>query len=185
MHSTNHPEGTLKNIVLVGFMGCGKSSVGRAISSQLNYPQIDIDCSISDAAALTIPQIFESKGEAHFRLMETECLQQIIAEKIHHHIISTGGGIPVASANRALLPQLGYVVWLRARPQTIFERTQNTKHRPLLNQEDRLQTITQLLEQRTPLYEEVAQLKVNTDELPVDEISHGIIESARYFFKNS
>ena len=161
-------------------MGTGKSTIGRELSKMLNYPLVDTDQSIVKKAGKPIPQIFEEEGEAAFRVIETEILEEL-AEK-EGNIISTGGGIIVSERNRKILHKLGYVVWLAASPQEILERTSRNSNRPLLNGDDPEGTITRLMEERTPFYQDAAHLQIETDQLCFDEICNGIIESARYHY---
>jgi shikimate kinase len=100
------------------------------------------------------------------------------------HIIATGGGIVERPENRALLRQLGYVVWLIVSPAEILRRTSRNKDRPLLNNDHPEETITRLLEHRSPIYKDTAHEEIETDPLTFPEIATGIIESGRYFFSH-
>ncbi len=173
-----------QNIVLVGFMGCGKSTVGREIGLQLNYKLIDTDVLIEDSVGKPISDIFAESGEEYFRGLETDLLEQIKARNSTHKIISTGGGLPVREANRAWLKKLGYVVWLRASVDTVMKRTATSSHRPLLQTDNARQKVEEMLATRNPIYHEVADLSINTDDLKISETVHGIIESANYHFSN-
>lgn len=173
-----------QNIVLVGFMGCGKSTVGREVGLQLNYPLVDTDCLIESSVGMSIPKLFKQRGEEHFRNLETDLLRQLHASERTKQIISTGGGLPVRAKNREWLKKLGYVVWLRASVDTVLERTSKSNHRPLLDTECPRQKIEGMLAVRDPIYEEVADLTINTDDLAISETVHGIIESASYHFNN-
>lgn len=161
-------------------MGTGKSTIGRELSKMLSYPLVDTDHAIVKKAGKPIPQIFEEEGEEAFRAIETEVLEEL-AEK-EGNIISTGGGIIVSEKNREILRKLGYVIWLAASPQEILDRTSRNSNRPLLNNDDPEGTITRLLEERTPLYQDASHLQIETDQLCFDEICNGIIESARYHY---
>ncbi len=169
-----------ENIILVGFMGTGKSTIGRSLSQTLSYPVIDTDQLIEKQQGRSIPKIFEEEGEEAFRDMETALLKSLQDQS--GHIISTGGGIIVREENRALLRKMGYVVWLVASPEEIHNRTSRNSNRPLLNNEDPAGTIRKLLELRIPLYKKCAHLAIETNQLNFDEITTGIIESARYYF---
>ena len=172
----------LKNVVLTGFMGSGKSSIGRDLSQSLGYPVIDTDALIVEQAGQPIKDLFASEGEEAFRDRETKLLRELVAEKPHKRIISTGGGIIGRQENRSLLRELGYVIWLRVSPEEILQRTSRNTERPLLNNDDPAGTIKRLLEERIPLYKETAHLTIDTDNLTFPEITTGIIESARYHF---
>lgn len=161
-------------------MGTGKSTIGRELSKCLNYKLVDTDQMIVDLAGKPIPQIFKDDGEPAFREIETQVLVDL--QQYQGHIISTGGGIIVSERNRELLKQLGYVVWLVATPEEILDRTARNTNRPLLNNDDPEGTIRKLLEKRTPLYDKVADLSIETDQLCFNEICTGVTESASYYF---
>lgn len=171
-----------KNIVLIGFMGCGKSTVARRLAEVLHYPLIDTDQRIEQDARMSIPELFAAVGEEAFRDREAALLREIAASHTPRHIISTGGGIVVRPDNRPLLRTLGYVVWLRATEEVIFERTRHNRDRPLLQTTDPRASIHHLLTLRTPFYQETAHLTVDTEGLSSIEVAAGILESARYFF---
>ncbi|MEJ6647449.1 MAG: shikimate kinase [Akkermansiaceae bacterium] len=168
------------NIVLIGFMGTGKSTIGRELSKMLSYPLIDTDHAIAKKAGKSIPKIFAEDGEEAFRKMETDLLEELLEKE--GNIIATGGGIVGSERNRNILRQLGYVVWLAASPEEILDRTSRNNNRPLLNNEDPSGTILRLLAERNPLYSEASHLNIETDQLCFDEICNGIIESARYHY---
>lgn len=175
-----------KNLVLIGFMGCGKSTVGRELHRRLHYKLIDTDQEIEARACMAINEIFAGPGgEPEFREMETALLRELVTvggEQAKRRIISTGGGICGRAENRELLRRLGYVVWLHAPFEVILERTSKSHDRPLLNTVDPAARIRTLMKERDPLYRETAHLDIDTTELDFKEISVGILESARYFF---
>ncbi|MDC0087993.1 shikimate kinase [Akkermansiaceae bacterium] len=180
---SNKPK-NMHNIVLIGFMGCGKSTIGRELKKSLGYHFIDTDNVIEEQAGKSIPEIFEQNGEQAFRDLETKVLKEIIHQETNHHIIATGGGMPIRPENQALLQKLGFVVWLSCSPEKILARTARTSNRPLLNCNDPLAKISELLEERSPIYESSSHMKINTSSLDFNEISCGILESARYHFGN-
>jgi len=182
MNSETHESTPARNIILVGFMGSGKSTIGRELGQLLGYPLIDTDHQISQAESSTIPELFEIKGEQYFRNCETRLLNTLHEQEINHHIIATGGGLPIRTENHAILRKLGYIVWLQANPDTILDRTSRNKNRPLLQTEKPRETIETLLTQRTPIYKDIAHLAIPTSNLDIKETAHGILESARYFF---
>ncbi|KAB2641751.1 MAG: shikimate kinase [Verrucomicrobia bacterium] len=170
------------NIVLIGFMGCGKSTISRELRRLLGYPLVDMDAIIEQRAGKPISRIFEEDGEGVFRDMESGLLGELAGEQQPAQIIATGGGVVIRPENRAALPHLGYVVWLCAPPEVIVNRTRNSHERPLLHAEDPLTRISDLLSQREPWYRQCAHLSVDTAGLSSREIATGILESARYFF---
>lgn len=177
--STNLP---LRNIVLIGFMGCGKSTIGRELNKHLGYQLIDTDQAIEAQTGKKIPEIFAEDDEQTFRSLETQLLENLIRQETNHHILSTGGGMVCSKQNRTLLRRLGFVVWLSCTPGDIFERTSRNSNRPLLQCDDPMLAINTLLRERTPFYEDAAHLKLSTSGLDFHEISCGILESACYHF---
>lgn len=178
----NQTEVTPKNIVLIGFMGSGKSTVGRELHQRLGYSLIDMDHLIEETMGKKITEIFKEEGESAFRDFETLQLLEIAKEADSRQIISTGGGIVIRQDNRSILRKLGYVVWLHAPEEVIFKRTSRNRDRPLLNQPDARQRIADLMTEREPWYRETAHLKIDTRDLDSKEIATGILDSARYFF---
>lgn len=178
----NQSEVTPKNIVLIGFMGCGKSTVGRELHQRLGYRLMDLDQLIEESMGKKIADIFREEGESAFRDFETLQLKEIARQTDTRHIISAGGGIVIRPENRAILRKLGYVVWLRAEESVIFERTSRNRDRPLLNSPNSRERISTLMAEREPWYRETAHLKIDTKGLESHEIATGILESARYFF---
>ncbi|MCP5535796.1 MAG: shikimate kinase [Akkermansiaceae bacterium] len=179
-HTTE--ERPMRNIVLVGFMGSGKSTIGRELNKNLGYDLIDTDHVIERQTGKSIPEIFAEQGEDAFRSLETSLLEHLIIQETNHHIISTGGGMVCRPGNLPLLRRLGFVVWLSCSPEDIFERTSRHSNRPLLQCDDPMQAIVDLLEQRSPCYAQASHLKICTSGLNFHEISCGILESARYYF---
>ena len=171
-----------KNIVLIGFMGSGKSTVGRELHHRLGYPLVDMDQVIEQRAGKPITTIFAEDGEEAFREMETRLLEELHDPSAARRIISTGGGVVGRQENRALLRHLGYVVWLHAPPEVILDRTSKNRDRPLLHTDNPAVRIEELLATRQPLYAETAHLKIDTTGLDCKELATGILESARYFF---
>ena len=171
-----------KNIVLIGFMGCGKSTVGRELHHRLGYPLVDMDHVIENRVNKPITAIFAEDGEDAFRDMETGLLEELTDPSAPRRIISTGGGVIGRPENRDLLRHLGYVVWLNAPIGVILERTGRNRDRPLLHTDDPAARIEALMELRRPLYQATAHLKVETAGLDCGELATGILESARYFF---
>ena len=178
----DHPP---KNLILIGFMGCGKSTVGRELQRRLNYPLIDTDQEIETRTGLSINEIFAGPGgEPEFRNLESQLLAELARTSTDQarRIISTGGGICGRAENRMRLRQLGYVIWLHAPIDVIVERTSKNQDRPLLNTPDPAARIRELMAIREPHYRETAHLDIDTTGLDFQEISVGILESARYYF---
>lgn len=152
----------MENVILIGFMGCGKSTVGLRLSYRLRRTIIDTDKEIEKEEKRTISDIFATDGEAYFRDRETDCLRKL-ADSAGNQIISVGGGLPVREENRALLHELGQVFYLRAEGETIYERVKDDTTRPLLQVEDPLTRIKTLIEERDPCYRAAADVVITVD----------------------
>lgn len=165
----------MKNVILIGFMGCGKTTVGIRLSYRIRRVLEDTDKRIEKEQGITISEIFAQKGEAYFRDLETDLLRRLSKEN-YQRVISTGGGLPMREENRTLLRQIGTVVYLRIKPETVYQRLQNDTTRPLLQCEDPLGRIRELMEQRAPLYEEAAHIIVDVDDLDMEQVLERITE---------
>lgn len=152
----------MKHIILMGFMGCGKSTVGYKLSNKLRKTLLDTDSLIEQKEGISISDIFATKGEEYFRELEVSCLKELKNES-ESSVISLGGGTPLREVNRPLIKELGTVIYLKATPKTIYERTKNNTKRPLLQCENPKERIEQLLEQRNPVYESLADAVVCVD----------------------
>ncbi|MDE6406479.1 MAG: shikimate kinase [Lachnospiraceae bacterium] len=159
----------MRNVILIGFMGCGKSTVGLRLSYRLRRTIIDTDKEIEKEEQRTISDIFATDGEAYFRDRETACLRKLTGIATNQ-IISVGGGLPVREENRALLHELGQVFYLRAKGGTIYERLKDDTTRPLLQVADPLAKIETLLEERDPYYKAAADVVITVDGKSFSEI---------------
>lgn len=159
-------------IVLIGFMGSGKSSVGRALAGRTGLPLHDTDRIVAARFGLTIAAIFAQHGEAKFRACETDVLAGFARTAA---VIVTGGGIVLTSANRSILRGLGLVVNLLADEETLFSRVSRRSNRPLLQTENPRETLRELLRVRGPLYREVADLTVDTSHLTHEEVVDAVL----------
>lgn len=164
-----------KNIILIGFMGCGKTSVGIRLSYRLRKTMIDTDKMIERLNKMTVSEIFARMGEPAFRDMETQCLERLL-EETDGEIISVGGGLPMREENRKLLKQLGTVIYLRVTPQTVCKRLASDTTRPLLQGEHPEEKVRTLLEQRSPIYEDAANWVLDVDDKDFDTILDEIVE---------
>lgn len=162
------------NVVLTGFMGSGKTSVGIRLSYCLRVPMEDTDKIIERRQERTINEIFASEGEEYFRRLETELLEEL-SGSMQNQILSVGGGTPLKEVNRKWLKRIGKVVYLRIRPETVYERLKGDDTRPLLKGEDPLGKITSLMEQRREAYEAAADIIVDVDDLEMEDVIDKII----------
>lgn len=150
------------NIVLIGFMGSGKSTIGINLSYRLQCVLTDTDKVIEKKEGRSISEIFAAEGEEYFREKETELLKKLREERTRQ-IFSVGGGTPLRAENRKLLRELGTVVYLKVSPKTVCERLRGDTTRPLLQGENPMEKIRTLLDEREELYREAADIIVETD----------------------
>lgn len=155
------------NIILTGFMGTGKSEVGKRLAARLGWRFIDTDVLIEQEAGMSITRLFADKGEPHFRGLEQQVITRVSMEK--DVVIATGGGTIVNQANADRLTAGGTVICLTATPEVILSRVQGNTNRPLLQGDDPLGKIRMLLQSRADAYAR-ADLAIDTSHLGVDEV---------------
>ena len=155
--------GEVGSVLLIGFMGCGKSTIGKLLSSRLNMELIDTDEWIVNSEGKSINRIFDENGEGYFRDLETKALERILASG-KQAVISVGGGMPVREENRKLMRSIGTVVYLTASQDTLYNRLVNDRKRPMLRGTDIRGRIRSLMDQREAIYLEAADLCVPTDQ---------------------
>ncbi len=164
----------MKNIILVGFMGTGKSAVGRLLARRLNRPFVDLDERIAGEAQRSIPEIFASEGEHGFRKRESEAVEW--ASGLKDHVIATGGGVMLDEANVTRLKKSGLLVCLSARPDIIVRRTLSSlPSRPLLNGPDPAAKVQELLKLRSPFYA-LADRTVDTSDRSVEQAAEQVLK---------
>lgn len=166
----------MKNVVLAGFMGTGKTEVGRELARLLDTKLIDVDAEIERSLKMTINEIFKQFGEPGFREIETGVIKKISENK--NIIISTGGGAVLKQENMDIFRKNGIIVCLTAAPETILKRTSNNTERPLLQVENPLGKIKELLSYRKPFYEK-ADVIIDTEGKTPLQIAEEIIEKIR------
>jgi shikimate kinase len=174
------PPDAHTNLVLVGFMGSGKSSVGRLAAKALGFQFLDTDQMVVDRAGRSISDIFETDGEAAFRALETEAIESLA--HLDRSVISTGGGAVLSEHNRQLLRSLGFVVCLTASEDTLFERVARNSKRPLLQTENPRATLSRLIQSRTALYQEAAHHSLDTTLLSQTAAVEALVTAARQAF---
>lgn len=162
-----------RNITLIGFMGTGKTSVGKSLGRQTGRIVVDVDHWIESKTKRKIRDLFEKDGEARFRSLEREAIAEISG--MSHAVITTGGGAVLDPANVDALKQSGWVVSLSASPETIYERVKDSRRRPLLKGDARAE-ILRLLELRKPLYA-IADYDFCTDGLSPEQVAQLIVET--------
>ncbi|RPF82780.1 shikimate kinase [Synechococcus sp. CC9616] len=162
-----------RSLYLVGMMGSGKSSTGRPLAERLGYGFVDADAVIEQAAGCTIPEIFESDGEAGFRAIETQVLSAI--SQRHSLVVATGGGVVTQLENWGLLHH-GIVIWLDVAQEQLLERLRaDDTARPLLQQPDPAAAVETLLSERRALYAEADLTVVIQEETP-EQVADGIMQ---------
>ena len=166
----------MNNIILIGFMGSGKSTLGTYMENK-GYILIDTDECIEKDMGTPISEIFATKGEEYFRNLETEFIRTLIDKKTDKAVVSVGGGLPMREENRTLLKALGKVVYLRTTVDTLVNRLTGDTKRPLLQGGDLRQKITALFEKREEIYENLADVIIDTDNCSLEEIYIGIMEA--------
>ena len=163
-----------ENIILIGFMGVGKTSLGKLLASKLGRPFIDLDEKIEHDANMTIPEIFEKHGEKYFRELEKKAVREVSERK--NLVIATGGGTVKDAENVRLLKNSGVIICLTTEPEEIFRRTERRGERPVLDgSEDRLATIKKLLAEREIFYSQADYTIDTTDWSPL-QIMNDICE---------
>jgi len=166
----------MKNIILTGFMGTGKTAVGRELSKILDMKLIDVDTEIEKSEKITINEIFKQFGEPRFREIETDMIRKLSESK--NAIISTGGGAVLKQENMDILRKNGVIVCLTASSETIFKRTSTNNDRPLLQVENPLERINELLNFRKPFYQK-ADVMIDTEGKTPLQIADEIIEKVK------
>jgi len=164
----------MNNIILIGFMGVGKTETGKLLAKKLKMTYIDTDAIIENEQGMTINDIFAKKGEESFREMETKLIGKLA--KIDGHVVATGGGMILRPDNVKKLKAMGPLVLLWADPDTVFKRVKESGTRPLLNVSDQKAKIKEILEFRAPIYKGIADLEVDTSLLSPEEASNRIIK---------
>lgn len=166
------------NIVLTGFMGTGKTSVGKILAEKMGFTFVDVDDVIEKTAGMKISDIFSKYGESHFREIETEVIKLIT--KKTGQVIATGGGAPLREENMSALKSTGVVFCLMASEDTIFERVKNSEERPLLQVNNLKERIKELLMKRMEKYRN-AHFLINTEGLTPYEVAEKIIKEYERF----
>lgn len=169
------------NIFLVGLMGSGKTTIGRALAKRLNLRFVDADHEIEARTGASIPLIFEIEGEASFRQREADVIRDLSAQQ--GIVLATGGGAVLNEQSRRYLRERGTVIYLRASVASILQRTSHDRNRPLLQTADPKAKIEELSRQRAPLYEEVAHIVVETGRPNVQSVVQNIIGQLEQFNK--
>ena len=171
----------MNHVVIIGFMGSGKTRVGKQLSRDLGLPFVDLEKLIVKKMNLSVREIF---GEPFFRALETMALKELINDS-ERRVISLGSGLPLQEQNQKYLKELGTVVYLKGSLETLKKRLEGSSKDPLLDGEDRDDKIKKLLKQRDPVYQKFADIQVVTGVKPFEELVHEIEEKLAAYEKNS
>lgn len=167
-------------LVLVGMMGAGKTTVGRRLAARLNRQFLDSDEEIEKAAQMTIPEIFEQRGEPEFRAGETRVIARVLKDQ--GVVLATGGGAFVNADTRALVKAEALSIWLKAEVDILFERVSRRSNRPLLKTANPRATLEKLIEDRYPIYAE-ADVTVVSRDVPQDVVAGDVIDAVLGYLK--
>ena len=171
----------MKNLYLIGFMGVGKSHFGRIVSDTLNYQFFDTDHVIENNEKTSISDIFKYQGENYFRKLERNLIESGLPNEAC--VVACGGGLATQEGMIELLKSKGVVISLFASKETILERTSRNENRPLLNVNDPKETISQMMDERAPIYLG-ADASISTEGRTVTDIMHHIIRSYKTINKH-
>jgi shikimate kinase len=161
------------NIVITGFMGTGKTTVGRRVAERLKVPFFDVDDTIRRKVGSSVSELFAARGEAAFRLLESEAISELSAQE--NAVISTGGGALLDPKNREALQRNGLLVCLTARTSTLLERLKDDVTRPLLAGEDLPARIERLKRERDAVYA-LCRLQVATDDKTIEQVAEEVVQ---------
>lgn len=179
------PDGSRKlqsgNLILVGMMGSGKTTMGRALARHFGKAFVDSDEEIIRRTGVTVSHIFDIEGEAGFRLRETAAIRDLVGRD--NTVLATGGGAVLAEENRTMLQQNGVVIYLKANVHELWQRTRHDRNRPLLQTGDPLEKLNELFRQRDPLYQQVADIVVQSGKQSVHVLMQHLVEEIELFGK--
>lgn len=165
----------MRHIVLIGFMGSGKTKTGRLLAEELGYRFVDVDKKITAEMKMSVTDIFSRFGEVFFRALETKAIKELLQLE-ECAVISVGGGLPVQKQNHKYLKQLGAVIYLKGSVETLKKRLEGDRTRPLLEGADLEGKIRKMLAAREPVYEKLADVTVITGQQPMQQLVQEIVK---------
>lgn len=171
------------NLILVGMMGSGKTTIGRSLAKHLGKTFVDSDEEIQLRTGVSIPHIFDIEGEAGFRQRETAAIRELVLRD--NLVLATGGGAILAEQNRDLLSKNGIVVYLKANVYDLWQRTRHDRNRPLLQTGDPRAKLAELFEQRDPLYRQAADIVVQSGKQSAQAMMLHLVDEIDAFRKNN
>lgn len=169
------------NLILVGMMGSGKTTMGRSLAKHLSKIFVDSDEEIIKRTGVTVPHIFDVEGEAGFRLRETAAIHDLAGRD--NMVLATGGGAVLEEQNRAMLQQNGIVIYLKASVHDLWQRTRHDRNRPLLQTDNPHAKLTELFHQRDPLYRQVSDIVVQSGKQSVHALMLHLLDEIETFKK--
>ena len=169
------------NLILVGMMGSGKTTMGRTLARHLGKDFVDSDEEIQKRTGVTIPHIFDVEGEPGFRLRESAAITDLV--KRDNMVLSTGGGAVLLEQNRTLLQQGGIVIYLKASVHDLWHRTKHDRNRPLLQTSDPYGKLMELFQQRDPLYQQAADIVIQSGKQSVHGLMLHLVDEIAAFSK--
>jgi shikimate kinase len=173
----------LPNIILIGFMGSGKTSVGRHLAALTGHRFVDTDALIMEKVGMGIPDIFREQGEEAFRDWESSVLRDLVG--VYGVVLATGGGLILREENRRLLHEIGIPVWLDASDDVLFSRVSRNRKRPLLATDNPRESFDRLRQERKGIYEQASALRVDSSELSHEEAARKVLEEAMRLHRQS
>ena len=174
----------MNHIVIIGFMGSGKTRVGKRLAKDFNLPFVDVDRVVSKKMNLTMKEIFDRFGEPFYRALETTVIKALIDDP-EKKIISLGSGLPMREQNAKYIKKLGTVVYLKGSYTTLKKRLENSSSNPLIEGEDKEDKIRKLLKQRDPVYTKFADVEMITGDKPFEDLIGQLEEKLKTCVKNS
>ena len=171
------------NLILVGMMGSGKTTMGRTLARHLDKTFVDSDEELTKRTGVTIPHIFDVEGEAGFRQRETTALRELVAGE--NLVLATGGGAVLSDENRELMQQNGIVIYLKASVHDLWQRTRYDRNRPLLQTGDPHAKLKELLLERDPLYQQVADIVIHSGKQSVHTLMLHLVDEVEVFIKTN
>jgi shikimate kinase len=171
------------NLILVGMMGSGKTTMGRALARHLGKAFVDSDEEIIKRTGVTVPHIFDIEGESGFRLRETAIIQELVGRE--NTVLATGGGAVLTGQNRTMLQQNGIVIYIKASVHDLWQRTKHDRNRPLLQTGDPHAKLNELFQKRDPLYQQVSDIVVQSGKQSVHALMQQLAGKIEEFRKKN
>ena len=164
----------MDHIVIIGFMGSGKTRVGKRLAQEMGLPFVDVDKAITKKMKMTVKEIFQRFGEPFYRALETLEIRNLV-EDHERKVISLGAGLPLQEQNQKIIPELGIVVYIKGSAETLLSRLGDNNN-PFLEGDNQEEKVRKMLKQRDPVYEKFSDITVETGILPFEDFAQSILE---------